>query len=110
MIRAAVRSTFPACTDFVGRAVLVGTQIGAAAHHALGGAGFAGVVTPVGTLRIMRRLSAGCEFAVIVMTVPIGTPLPNITGHVVQPVAVGGEGASGCRRPVAVFRGVFEGE
>ena len=107
MIRPTVRSTFSAGPDFVCRAVLVRAQVGAAAHHALGGAGFAGVVTIVRTLGIVYRLGAGREPVVIIMPVPIGTPLPDVAGHVGQPIAVGRERADRCRRAVAVFRGVL---
>src|SRR6266852_3210354 len=83
MIRPAVRSAFPACPDFVRRAVLVRTQVRAAAHHTLGRAGFAGIVTVARTLWIPGRLSRSGEFPVVITPVPLGTPLPDVAGHVV---------------------------
>src|SRR5262245_11525934 len=44
------------------------------------------------------------------MPIPIGTPLPDVAGCVVQTIAIGRDGADRCRCAVAVFRGVLAGE
>jgi hypothetical protein len=41
---------------------------------------------------------------------PVGAPLPDVAGRVVQPVAVGREGIDGCRPHVAVVGRVLDGE
>src|SRR5437588_12746747 len=93
MICAGVGSSFPACANFVSRAVLVRTQVRAATHYALGGARFAGIVAIGGTLRIADRLLSGCNRGVVIMPIPIRTPLPDVARHVVQSLAVGRERA-----------------
>src|SRR5437763_177010 len=103
MIRSRVGCAFPASADFVGRAVLIGAQIRAAAHDALGNAGLAGIIAVTGPLWISRRLFGGCQFGVIIGAVPIGAPLPDIAGHVVEAKTIGRKGANGSIGAIAVF-------
>src|SRR5262249_7992124 len=110
VIRPAVRIALPARPDFVGRAVLIGTQIGAAAHHTFSRARFAGVVTIVRTLGITGRLLPSRELAIVIVPIPVGAPLPDVACHIEESVAVGWERANRRRRLVAVFPGVLDGE
>src|SRR5205814_9451067 len=95
---------------FVGGAVLVRTQIRSAPHHALGDAALGGVETVGRALGVPGRLRAGRQLLVGVVAIPVGAPLPDVAGHVVQAVAVGRERADRRRPLEAVLLGVVVGE
>src|SRR5580704_6034989 len=91
VVGAGVRGALAAGAGLVGRAILVGTQVRAAPHHALGDARLARVETVAGALRVDGRPAAGRETGVVIVAVPVGTPLPDVARHVVEAVAVGRE-------------------
>src|SRR5204863_8083655 len=83
---AGVDGAFAAAAGHVAGAVLVGAEKGAAALHALGHAGLLGVEA----VRRAVGVAAGAS-GIVVRAVPVGAPLPDVAGHVVEAEAVGRE-------------------
>src|SRR5579862_405106 len=65
--------------------------------------GFVGVETVGGAGRVHSDFSAGGEGLIIVRTVPIRGPLPDIPCHIEQAVSIGWEGSHGSGSRVSVF-------
>src|SRR5262245_18991541 len=110
MVGASVRSAFAASARYVAPAVLVSAEVRAAAMYALGHARFLGIQAVLRALRIRGDLSAGSENPVIIRAVPVGNPLPHVTGHIPQTVPVGWERACRRRAPIAIFGNIVIGK
>src|SRR5688500_16308363 len=98
----------PASAGAIAHAVAAGTEVGAALDHLAGHselrlppvvAGVDGAAS-----RITRNAAGSVDFARMAIGVPVGGPIPDIAGHVVQPVAVRREGSDWSRRAVASIR------
>src|SRR5258706_8726232 len=83
VIGSGIGRALPARPRLEGGAILVGTQVRAAAIRR--------IETVGRPLRISHRLRPVGQRLVIVCPVPVGAPLPHISGHVTQAESVGGE-------------------
>src|SRR5438105_4792714 len=95
MIRAGVGLALAASTYHVAAAILIGAQIRSGAMNFLGYPGLAGIDAIGRSLRITRYLSGGSERLIVIGPIPIRSPLPHISRHVVEAVAVRGKRADG---------------
>src|SRR5919201_2021057 len=84
MREARIGRALHAGTGAVPDAVQVTAKKRAASLHALPDAGLVGIVARIGTLGIHPGRSR-----VIIRVVPILTPLPHVSRHVIQSVAIG---------------------
>src|SRR5262245_52452661 len=82
-------------------AVVVTAQERAAALHALGHAGLAGVMAFRRPLRVAPR-----KLSEVFGLIPVRAPLPDVPGHVVQAEAIDRKGAHGRSGQVAIFQRV----
>ena len=88
MVCARVWLALAACADHIAGAVLIGAEKRAAAVDALFNAGFVRVVRIVRPMRILGDTARRRKLFVVIGPVPIAAPLPDIAGHVIQPIAV----------------------
>src|SRR5262245_26026068 len=79
---AAVNGTPPPAADVVARAVLIAAQERSAFLHALGDARLLRIHAVARAARIARD-ALGVELREIVGTIPVGTPLPDISADIV---------------------------
>ena len=92
MAHAGVDHLRPPCGRPVAHAVAVRTEVGAALDHLAGHSELRlpPVVASVdgAASRITRNSAGSVDFAWMAIGVPVGGPIPDVAGHVVQPVAV----------------------
>ena len=88
MIRAGVDLPFAARADDVTRAVLVVAKKRAAAMHAFFLVRLGRIEWRIRTLGIVCDAAFVGQRLVVIRAIPITTPLPHITGHVVETVTV----------------------
>src|SRR5262245_61370999 len=79
---------FAAAADQIPRAVLIGAQIRSATNDTLRGSGLLRVVAAARTVRVVRDRTRLRQRRVIIRPVPVGTPLPDVAAHVVEPEPV----------------------
>src|SRR6185436_15535672 len=90
--------------DHVAGAVLLGAKEGATAVHALGLARLCGIKAGRGAAGIAGH--AAGERRVVVGSIPVADPFPDVTRHVVEAVTVGRELRHGSDAGVTVFAAV----
>lgn len=90
MGEACVWGTFHSGAGAIAGAIEIAAQKGTAAHDFFGCAWFIGVKTVRRSSRIL-----GGAVGIIVRAVPILAPFPDIAGHVVEVVAIGGKRSDG---------------
>ena len=83
MVRAGVDFAFAACPDDVAGTKLFVAKKRAAAMHALLLVRLSGIERRIGSLRIARDTAFIRERLVIIGTIPIAAPFPDIARHVV---------------------------
>src|SRR5271170_1326683 len=88
MIRSGGDLALAARSYHVARAVLVGAEKRPATMHFLLLAGFGRIERSVRTLRIARHITRLGQLVVVVGPIPIGSPLPDISGHVIKAVLI----------------------
>src|SRR5438094_9495815 len=88
MVCSRVDFAFATRAHDVARAILIGAEEGAAAMNFLLLARFGWIVGRGWTLRVARDASHCGESRVIVRTIPVAGPLPDVAGHVIEAVAV----------------------
>src|SRR5262245_61163211 len=94
---------FPARADHVPRAVLVGAQERPAAMDALGLVRFGRIERRFGPLRVAGDIFFVGESLVVVGTVPVRTPFPDVPRHVEQAIAIRGKFRPGADVDEAIF-------
>src|SRR5271165_867067 len=101
---------FSTSSDDVARAVLVGAEEGPTPVGLLALGRLVGVPGVSGALGVAGHAPGGGQLLVVVGAVPVAGPLPDVSRHVIEAVAVGrilGHGGDAC---VAVRAGVVVGE
>src|SRR2546430_8351631 len=86
MVGAGIGFAFAATARHIAFAVLVGAQEGAAALYALLDARFTGIETVRRALGIARHATSRGQRGIIIGTVPVAGPFPDIAGNIVEAV------------------------
>src|SRR6266566_4367230 len=103
MICSCAYLAFTASSYHIARAILIRAQEGASTMYFFLFCRLSGVERDFRTFWITGHTTNLGELGVVVRAIPVGRPLPNVTGHVVQPVTVGREFAHG-RNPDETIR------
>src|SRR5437016_4032641 len=88
MVAGGVYLSLAARADHVARAILVGTKERAAPLYPLPFPRLGGIEGRGRPLGVADRLAGPGQGFVVIRPVPVGAPLPDVAGHVVQAVAV----------------------
>src|SRR5262249_46566106 len=110
MVCAGADLALAASANDVSRAVLIGTEERTAAMNLFLLGGLIGIVSRVGALGIAWYAAGGDELLVVVRTIPVSRPLPNVAGHIVEAVRIRRELRNRRDPDVAVVTTVFVGE
>src|SRR5215471_12392008 len=97
-------------SDNVPRAILVGAQKRSAAVRLLALLGFGRVPRLGWALGVLCDSASGGQNLVVVGAVPVSGPLPDISGHVVETVAIRWIAPHRSDAGISVFAGVLRGE
>src|SRR5215471_16532148 len=97
-------------SDNVPRAILVGAQKRSAAVRLLALLGFGRVPRLGWALGVLCDSASGGQNLVVVGAVPVSGPLPDISGHVVETVAIRRIAPYRSDAGISVFAGVLRGE
>src|SRR5688572_10528511 len=95
MVGARADVALAACADHITRAILIRAQERSAAMHAFRHAGLIGIVRRGGALRIASYASRRRELRVVVGSIPVANPFPDVAADVVKAVAVRGKLSDG---------------
>src|ERR1700692_3162741 len=107
MIGARVDFAFAACADDVAGTILLIAKKRAARSDALLLVRLSRIKCRIRPLWIARDSAFAGERLVVIRAIPIAAPFPNVTGHVVKPVAIRGKGFHRSDAYVSVFACIF---
>src|SRR5947208_16736395 len=88
MVGPSVHFAFAACADNVARTILLIAKKRAAAMDALFLVRFSWIKWQVWPLRVARNSAFVGNRLIVIWPIPIAAPFPNVSGHVVKPIAV----------------------
>src|SRR5215472_4103197 len=110
MVCAGVDLALSPCAHHVAGAVLIGAQKGTAPLNFLWLVRLFRIQRRIGPLRISCYSTSAGQLGVVIGLIPVTGPLPNVAGHVVEPVSIWGKLRYWSDAGISVLTFVFRGK